>query len=395
MELLRIVHLIDYYGTKAKFQEHYLPQVQSQEGHDVAIITSNRPPKSLRTVEGVDRYPTGVSTENGVRVIRLSAVANLHGSATILWGLLDELQKIKPDVVHAHGLAYRITTPYAALLKNYMGFRLIIGLHAAAYNTHPYSTPLKVVYHNIHRYTVGRFAVNAADCLVAVGEAEKEFCCAQFGVDADRVVVVPLGVETQIFFPDTEKRKETRLMLGLNDEDVAIIHSGKISHRKDLHVLIEAMSQLVAQDIPLKILLVGHKEDSRYCRWLEEKAHQKAVPLTWVGFQNELGLADLFRAADIAAWPGDPSISILEAMASGLPLVLARGAAHPGMLANQNGISFPRGDVDRLAGELKSIVINKCLREAMERRSRELAVKCFDWTRINDQFMSLYRSGQV
>lgn len=386
---MRIVHVEDYYPEEARYQEYYLSACQAQAGHDVTVITSNRPPLSFRD-KPWDKYARGqYRSTSGVRIIRLPVLVELSNTVPVIPGLLRVLGTLRPEVVHAHGLAYKISTPLAALAKHLMGFRIVIDIHEAYFNTRPKVGAAKRVYHAIHKRTLARLAISLADAVVAIGAPERQFAMSEFGIAPGSVRIIPLGADTDTFRPNEQARSRIRKLMGYSDDTVVLVHAGKIGRRKGLHLVHRALSILRTKDVAM--LIVGAREDERYCVELEEAFAELGIRLDWAGFQTASGLSDHLCAADVGIWPEDPSISIVEAMACGLPLVLPEEEGlGRGYLAMENGVSFARGDIGSLASAIALLVERADIRKAMGTRSRTLAVSRFDWRLISAEFESLY-----
>ncbi len=185
-----------------------------------------------------------------------------------------------------------------------------------------------------------------------------------YGVPLDRIDVVYNGVNHQIFNPKTmaELRSEGRRELGLQDDDLALLHISNNWPRKGLSVLLRAVALLGDQGRHLHILVVG-----------------RGRPAPFRKLAGRLGLADrlhlvgettqvqrYYAAGDLMVLPTlyDPFSNVcLEAMACGLAVVTtAENGASELIRLGENGYvqKNPR-DVQELAN-----CLGQCLnREAL------------------------------
>ncbi len=141
-----------------------------------------------------------------------------------------------------------------------------------------------------------------------------------------RLVLWPRGVDGNLFRPDRSYRQELRTSLGFGDEDVVVGHVSRIAAEKNVAFLADAL-KIAADSRPhVKLLIVGDGPERAN---LEAKLEHKA---RFVGYRSGDDLADHYAAADLFAFASRTETFgnvILEAMASGLPVVAIR-AGGPG-----------------------------------------------------------------
>lgn len=137
----------------------------------------------------------------------------------------------------------------------------------------------------------------------------------------ERLVLWPRGVDGSLFRPDRPGRDRVRRELGFTPEDVVIGHVSRIAVEKNVGYLGEALALVTAARPGVRLLIVG---DGPARPELEEKLGDAA---SFVGYRTEDDLADHYAAADLFAFTSLTETFgnvILEAMASGLPVVAVR-----------------------------------------------------------------------
>lgn len=318
---MKIVHLIDYFQPKIGFQETYLAKYHHKMGHEVIVVTSDRYypypdfEKTFGKILGKRIKKAGEFQEEGITVHRLDSLELPNSTLIYLKGLENKLFKLKPDIVFCHGML-TITSYQVSKLKKIIGFKLIYDNHAAYFNTH-FKGFLKRTYKNIFQKIAVPVIKKNLDNLFAIGNEEQEFIADIYGIRGENIPIIRLGVDTDLFKFNQSKRKENRLKLRVGENDILIVFSGKIHSGKKIGLLIKAITQLNNKDI--KLLLIGSGVKS-YIDELKELG--RSIELIMIDLVSPVQLAGYYAAADIACWPGDPSITMLEAMSCGLPLVV-------------------------------------------------------------------------
>lgn len=142
----------------------------------------------------------------------------------------------------------------------------------------------------------------------------------------ERLVLWPRGVDGTTFRPDREGRATVRETLGFAPEDVVIGHVSRIAAEKNIAYLADALALVVAARPKARLLIVG---DGPARPGLEKRLGGVA---RFVGYRSGGDLADHYAASDLFAFASLTETFgnvILEAMASGLPVVAVR-AGGPG-----------------------------------------------------------------
>jgi UDP-glucose:(heptosyl)LPS alpha-1,3-glucosyltransferase len=219
-------------------------------------------------------------------------------------------------------------------------------------------------------------------CLVAVSELIREDVLKNYGA-CSRVKVITPGVDTCYFHPERIRplREDARSSLGIGETDLALLFVGSEFKRKGL----EAILRLLAP--PMKLIVVGKGDRMRYHRSLIEG-------LGIAGMVHLVGLCTDVRpflaASDILILPSTSDafgMSVLEAMACGLPAVTSRRAG-VSMLVEDGVNGFTYGDL----GELRAIL--ETLRDAGRRmqlgiNARKTAER-HSWDRTADEYERLF-----
>ncbi len=219
--------------------------------------------------------------------------------------------------------------------------------------------------------------------IIAVSEMVRGRLVDAYGVDPERIDVVPNGVDSDRFHPADGREDLARLRrdLGCDDGATLFLHVSHNFRLKGLEWLIHAAKQLRDEGHSFRIAVLGRDAPGRYIGLSRRLGVGELVRFPGVSAEPERR----YRAADVFVLPTyhDPcSLATLEAMASGLPVITTRfnGAVPPG---SEGGIVFEDpADVGALAGAMRSLLdpADRSARAAAARRD----VRGLSWSRCFD-----------
>jgi glycosyltransferase involved in cell wall biosynthesis len=353
---VRIAHVIDAYYADLLYQEGYLAREQRRRGHKVVILT--------RRVYGSDHEQLG-------RIVP----GQLPG---LLVRLVKSLRRERPDVVHVHNVVTQISVA-ACIVKPLLGYRLVVDSHSSTINTRV-DTPMRRLGAAVFRMTVGRIVRRAADKVFAVAGPERSFTARLLGCDEEQIELIPLGVDTDVFRPDPEDRLGVRSRLGLED-DFVVAHAGHLVPEKRLDVLLG-----VAEEIGATVLLVGSLDER--VRPAIDLFEASGGRILLPGVLAKEDLASILRAADVGVWMGLISLSAVEAMAVGLPLI-TRESEHFRELLGAD-YALVAADTDQLTKMLIELRDHPDVAAEIGSRNALRAASLRRWATIADRVESIY-----
>lgn len=141
-----------------------------------------------------------------------------------------------------------------------------------------------------------------------------------------KCVVVPLGFDDEVFHVDPEARAAVRHRLGLTPHDVLALYSCKITAVKRLDVWVAALASAMARVPALRTMLIGFREGEKTSADVRALIDNTGMADRFIcePFAERSELARLYNAGDFGVWHLKPSITIQEAMGTGLYMVMAR-----------------------------------------------------------------------
>jgi glycosyltransferase involved in cell wall biosynthesis len=204
------------------------------------------------------------------------------------------------------------------------------------------------------------------------------------------LVLWPRGVDGRLFRPDRECREAIREALGFEKDDVVIGHVSRLAAEKNVGYLADALAIVAAARPSVRLLLVG---DGPERAGLERRMGPAA---RFVGYRSGDDLADHYAAADVFAFASLTETFgnvVLEAMASGLPVVAVR-AGGVGDIVRQGGTGLlvePGEPPARFADALFRLVDDAALRRDLALSARAYAIDQ-TWEAIMGALRDRYRA---
>jgi len=228
-------------------------------------------------------------------------------------------------------------------------------------------------------------ALKKADAVISLTDDMKEkikkFC------DRD-VIVIPNGIDLKLF--EDISKKGLREKYGLNKTDKVILYVGTLRPVKGLPNLIEAVKTI--DDKNKRLLIVGRGEERENLENLVKKLEIEKI-VTFIGRVPNKEVFEYMAASDILVLPslseGFPNV-ILEAMASGLPVVTTKVGGLP-KIVNEgvNGFLVDSKNSKQLSEKIFLLLKDEKLRGEISKNNLN-EVKKYSWERVIDQLEKVY-----
>ena len=361
----------------------------SQRGVEPTVYTAN--PGDAPALEQMDGY----------RIRRLRT--NLGGRSPH-WPAFGArvhraLRRDRPDLVHVHGLTDALYAGwlYCKAASKPLVFEMtLLGV----------DEPSAVESNTARLRWLRRRLYRQADAYVAMSRAF-EPSYADSGLPAERLHVIPQGVDTAHFRPASQTvRAETRAALDLPASTPVVTFVGSLIERKGIDVLLQAWPTVRARHGTATLALAGPGEllGEATKEALARMSDTDRASVRLLGRRDDIDV--VLAAADAFVFPSRREgfgTVIIEAMATGLPCVVAELPGitdyifeHPAAapdVANEvtDGIVVGQNDPDALATALNGILEEPALGAAIGMTARARAAATFDLESIADRYLDLYR----
>ncbi len=280
--------------------------------------------------------------------------------------------EIQPDLIHAGPIQ---TCAFIAMLSGFRpvltmswGFDLMEDVHRNRGMT------------RITRYTLKRSTFFISDAQVTRNKA------VAYGMDPERTVIFPWGVDLQHFTPATDRRP-------LNTDHFTLFCNRSWEPRYGVDVLAKAFVKVAEQNPDVDLLLIGGGSQAQLIRQIL----QRGGVLDRVSLPGQVAQKDLprwYHMADLYISPSHidgSSVSLMEALACGIPCLVSDIPANKEWVTeNENGWLFPDGNADALAEKILAAIAQRKKLPEVGRAARRVAERRADWKKNFSQLLLAY-----
>jgi starch synthase len=247
--------------------------------------------------------------------------------------------------------------------------------------------PQAVVFRPLRSY-----ALRLCDRLIICAGSESKRVLHRYKVPARKLVQLQYPLDFSVWYPGNKEKAREKLSIP-GHAQVVIYHGEILLWTKGLDALLSAWEQ-ITNDRPnsdLQLILLGTGADAAHLDHLLKTRHFRG--LHWVNqwIQERALIQRYLSAADIYVFPSRTDafgISIIEAMACGLPVVAScvRGIPDIFPLGEQSGgVLIPPGEVPALVHALCRLLDDSALAQQLSRRARRQAESSYSMKTIGRQ----------
>lgn len=354
-------------------------------GHQVTMVSQYRGDPAGRAIYGggpppPERVPAGVDVvareSVGEQVVGHGDPADFERDVTDLCDTVLALHRRTPfDILHAQ---YAYPTGYAAL-QAAVATQLPTVVSVQGGDGHWVGTCCAT-----HRELV-RAVFSGAGALLIGSESFAAEVCQRHDVDPGRFTVVPGATDTQRFSPDREP--------GSLREPARLLYHGRIDIRKGVLDLLTALRLLLDTGRSVRLVISGVGPDSQ----------RLADEVRAAGLENNVDLRGyvgyheahvMYRHGDIFVSPTYAegfSNTILEAMASGLPVISTDVVGVKDCIrSDDNGLLVPAAQPDALAAAIDRLLDDDVLRKRLAQSALAEVRRRWSWPVVAGQIISVY-----
>ncbi len=329
----------------------YLVGTLAQKGvalYDVPI------PRKMHDIKGIKKSISLIKEMANDKEYALLHCQSPIGSVVARWAFRESRKRITKVVYTAHGFHFYKGAPLANWLIFY---------------------PIEKLF---SRYT---------DSLITINKEDYAF--AKKHMKQPKVYYIPgIGIDITYFgqaVDTAKKRKE----LNIDVDKIIVLSVGETNTNKNHEVIVKALAKLDHDDIVYLIVGVGREKENT----LTDLAASGEVDLRMLGYRTDV--KDFYQIADIYAFPSfreGLSVSLMEAMASGLPCVASNIRGNTDLVDNfKGGFLCEPTDIDGFAQRINDLAINKDKREEFGKYNKQM-IKDFDKKNVMEMISRVYFS---
>jgi glycosyltransferase involved in cell wall biosynthesis len=302
--------------------------------------------------------------------------ACISPSPLLLKGLLNEIES---DVVHSTWLQsygfYAAVANYRPILSMPFGSDVLI---------QPDRSLLSKF--------AAIFALSRADLIACDAESVKNKILTLVRSHKDNIVVFPRGVDISLFRPSDQSGREIREELGWEDK-LVVVHDRSFEEVYGIEYLVEAIPLIVNECPEARFLFCGTGRLETEMRMKIRQQHNLEY-VRFMGYVENSELPRYLNSADVyvsSSLSDGTSISLLEAMACGLPVVLSDVPSNlEWVTCGYNGMIVPRKSPQAIAQAVLYLLKRPEVRKRFGRENLKIARERADWKRTVATLIKTY-----
>jgi len=296
-----------------------------------------------------------------------------------------QLKKHKFDIIHNQGADSRVQDVITAHSCHRAWLEYVRRTSTAGYIKRRLNPAHSVIIANEKlNYSPGNYKK-----IIAVSGNVKQDLMTFYGVPEKDISVIPLGVDTTEFTPENKLlyRNNVRQSYNISDDEFLILLVANELRRKGLSVLLKALANM--RDIPFRLMVVGCASTLAYAA----QAQRLGIKDRVLFIRATADIKRYYACADAFVMPTqyEPfGLVIIEAMASGLPVIVSKCAGASSLLDEKQLIQNPL-DVNEVAGKIRCLAEDSGFRTAAAKNALSMVQK-LSWENTTEQVISVYKS---
>lgn len=235
-------------------------------------------------------------------------------------------------------------------------------------------------------YPAEKFCAHFTDTLITINR--EDYALAERKMKAKKVVYVPgVGIDVNKFRNTKIDRAAKREELGIPEDAFLLLSVGELNENKNHQIVIRALAEL--NDPSIHYAIAGNGI-------LAENLTALATQLGVVDRVHLLGyrrdVAELYKTADVYVLPScreGLNVSIMEAMAAGLPVVCSKIRGNVDLIDESNGIACECRNMHEFEAAINRLYGNRQLREELGQAGSQ-SVERFSVDEVNREMLRVY-----
>jgi glycosyltransferase involved in cell wall biosynthesis len=316
--------------------------------------------------------------DSKIRVRCWNGLENWFGVPWPIWGpagvkrLCDLIRWA--DVVHVHDCLY-LCSALAVFVARQFSKPVIISQHIG-FVSYP-----SILFNGLERVaysTLGRAVLRGASYIAFCTPAAAEFVTELLEPMHSPASLIPYGIDTERFKPAPSQKRSVRDQFRLPEESPLVLFAGRLVEKKGIDLLLQVIRLtprchfFIVGDGPLK--------------------PEPAKNLTWVQFIPPEQMAAVYQTADVFFLPSHSEgfpLAILEAMASGLPVVTSRGQTFGEIIEREGAGVLSDRTATAFCQRLNEIFDWPEQTSSMKLRARQLVKRDYSIAALGTRYLEL------
>lgn len=336
-------------------------------GHEVFVYTITN------SLWGEDVFDKD-SPFNLIRLPSIPAVVYHDQRASLPFMVgVNHVRKNRPDIIHTH-------TPFGVGWEAVIAAKLfnipLVGTHHTFYDKYLGHVKLNYDWAKGFSWKYVNFYYDRCDAVISPSRS-LALGFKNSGL-SNPVEIIINPIDTELFRPVTSGSTKLALKESLGIGRKSLVYMGRVSYEKKIDQVVKGFALALKKDPELGLVIVGEgPERGEIESLVKELGISDNVLFT--GFKRGDDLVQVLQANDIFITASDSEnmpLSILEAMATGLPVIGANALGIPEIVEdNVNGFLFEPGNIEDMAEKIVRLSSDDNLLEEFSISSRNLSLK--------------------
>ncbi|PGX10517.1 glycosyltransferase family 4 protein [Bacillus sp. AFS033286] len=216
--------------------------------------------------------------------------------------------------------------------------------------------------------------------------------------ESQKIKVIKNCTDTERFNPSSHlsnERNQLRSKYGIKKDDTVLFFSGRLTKTKGVKELVESFSKIKEENVKLLISgssWYGVNTKVRYVRELETLTKTLKDKIVFTGFVPYKEISKIHAIADIALvpsiWEEPAGLVVIEAMSSGLPLIITNSGGMPEYVTDECAIIVERDNnlIESLKKAIEELIRSEVKRKEMGLAGRTHVVEFFNKEQYYNDF---------
>ncbi len=241
--------------------------------------------------------------------------------------------------------------------------------------------------------------VEKASKIITATSESKLNIQSRFGISPDRISVIPLGFDRNLFKPKPRDKEEVLNALGIREKNIQklVVYTGRMTHEKGIDYLISAAGNILKHRSDIHFILAGNGGDLNDFK-TEVKRAKLDKHIHFIGHRTPQDIERLNNIADINVLPSLKElfgISVLEALGTGTPVIATEVGGLKKIIKDPLGILVPPKNSKALTNAILCM-LDTHHKEKYGSQISEFIHNSYSWEQTGSKLISqLYIAAEI
>lgn len=322
---MKVIILADAYFENSEYQINNFVKYYLKHGHKVVVICS--------IIDNLfdyynDNYNNQINESiiinENLKIIRkkyqINILFKIRRFANIYNILFDE----KPDLIFLQDIHFNLNDAVCYKVNLDNRCRIIMNFHTDFSNSAK-NIFSKLILHKLIRGTYLKLYINNIDKIFPVVEKSKYFLKKMYNIKDDKLELLPIGVDIDLFndYKVNSKIIEIKKQLNIPQNSIVIFTGGKMSPVKQSNIVLESVNLLNNKNVYLVIAGIIESDNKEF----KEKFYKYVSDnknILFLGWKDQSDLFSIMSICDIAIFPASQSVLWQYSIGMGLALIAGK-----------------------------------------------------------------------